>query len=148
MRKPVFRVWKQQRRRPACGSTQSGQCLCYSLIGKIHTWTCYKRTFNSLASLCTKQTGFSLVFVPVRKIRKIGFLANEDKYKLSFKPDSITQEWKINLYIFSFYKRHSHQPKMQIALLQCMLVKQWKPGFKFQKNMLLKCWNRFMTKLP
>ena len=33
-RKPVVGVCQQQRRRPACASAQSDQCLCYSLIGK------------------------------------------------------------------------------------------------------------------
>ena len=35
-------VWEQQRRRPACASTQSNQRLCYSLIRKYHIWTCYE----------------------------------------------------------------------------------------------------------
>ena len=51
--KPVFRVFEQQRRRPACASAQSDQCLCCSLIGKYHILTCYKRNFNSPASLCS-----------------------------------------------------------------------------------------------
>ena len=33
-RKPVFGVCQQQRRRPACASAQSDQCLCYSIIEK------------------------------------------------------------------------------------------------------------------
>ena len=32
MRKPVFAICEQQRRRSACASTQSDQCLCYSLL--------------------------------------------------------------------------------------------------------------------
>ena len=31
-------VFEQQRRRPACASTKSDQCLCYSLIGKLLLW--------------------------------------------------------------------------------------------------------------
>ena len=33
-------------RRPAWASTQSDQRLCYSLIGKYHMLTCYKRNYN------------------------------------------------------------------------------------------------------
>ena len=32
----VFRVCEQQRRRPACESSQSDQRTCYLLIGKYH----------------------------------------------------------------------------------------------------------------
>ena len=32
MRKPVLAIWEQQRRRSACSSVQSDQCLCYSLL--------------------------------------------------------------------------------------------------------------------
>ena len=39
--KPVFGVCEQQRPRPACTSAQSDQHLCYSLIAKNHTLTCY-----------------------------------------------------------------------------------------------------------
>ena len=46
-------VCEQQRRRPACAYAQSDQRLCYSLIGKYHILTCYKRNFNILASLCS-----------------------------------------------------------------------------------------------
>ena len=46
-------VWEQQRRIPACAFAQSDQQLCYSLIGKYHIFTCNKRIFNILASLCS-----------------------------------------------------------------------------------------------
>ena len=36
VRKPVFMVCKQQRRRPACASAQTDQHLCYSQFGKYH----------------------------------------------------------------------------------------------------------------
>ena len=52
-RKPVFGVFKQQRRRPDGASAQSDQCLCYSCIGKYHILTCYERNFFFLASLCS-----------------------------------------------------------------------------------------------
>ena len=38
-------VGEQQRRRPACASEQSDQHLCYSLIGKYHIKTCYRRKY-------------------------------------------------------------------------------------------------------
>ena len=43
---------EQQRRRPACASGQSDQCLCFSCFGKYHIQTCYKRNCNFLASPC------------------------------------------------------------------------------------------------
>ena len=46
-------VCEQHRRRPACASAQSDQCLFYSLFWKYHMNTCYRRNFNSLASLCS-----------------------------------------------------------------------------------------------
>ena len=53
-------VCEQQRHRPACASTQSDQCLCYSLwetpllfaLRKYQIFTWYERNFNFLASLC------------------------------------------------------------------------------------------------
>ena len=36
-RKLAFGACKEQRRRPACTSAQSGQCLWYSLIEKYHS---------------------------------------------------------------------------------------------------------------
>ena len=47
-RKPVFGVCEQQRRRPACPSTQSGQHLFYLFIGKYRIQTFYKRNFKIL----------------------------------------------------------------------------------------------------
>ena len=44
---------EQQRRIPAYASRQTNQCLCYSLSGKYHIKTCYKRNFIFLASLCS-----------------------------------------------------------------------------------------------
>ena len=53
-------IWDQQKRRPACTSSQSDQCLCYSFIGKHHIWACYRWTFNFLASLCSWGDSFEL----------------------------------------------------------------------------------------
>ena len=44
---------EQHRRRPACASAQTDQRLCYSLFGKYHIQTCFKRNFNFLACLCS-----------------------------------------------------------------------------------------------
>ena len=44
---------EQQKRRPACASTQSEQRLCFSLFGKYYILTYYKRNFNLLARLCS-----------------------------------------------------------------------------------------------
>ena len=46
-------IGEQHRHRSACASVQSDQSLCYLLIGKYHIKTCYKRSFNILASLCS-----------------------------------------------------------------------------------------------
>ena len=51
MRKPVYAICKQQRRRSACASAKSDQCLCCSLSGEYETSTCYSRNFKTLASL-------------------------------------------------------------------------------------------------
>ena len=56
-------VCEQQRRRPACASAQTDQCLCYSLIRKYHVCTCYERNFNFLASLCSWGDWFETGFV-------------------------------------------------------------------------------------
>ena len=65
-RKPIFGICEQQRRRPNCAVRSAPLLfaywkvsyldllrLCYLLIGKYHIWTCYKRIFNFLASLCS-----------------------------------------------------------------------------------------------
>ena len=46
-------VCEQHRRRPAWASAQTDQPLCYSLTGKYHILTCFKRNFNVLDSLCS-----------------------------------------------------------------------------------------------
>ena len=56
-------VCEQQRRRPACASAQSDQCLCYSLFEKYHVKACYKRNFKFLASLCSWGDWFESHFV-------------------------------------------------------------------------------------
>ena len=73
-------VCKQQRRRPACTSAQSDQCLCYSLIGKNHTFVhklaCYKRNFNFLASRCSWAGFFSMTCL---ETLKTGLLSSRPK---------------------------------------------------------------------
>ena len=51
MRKPVYAICEQQRRRSACTSTQSDHHLCCSLPGLYNTSTCYSQNFKTLASL-------------------------------------------------------------------------------------------------
>ena len=46
-------VGEQQRSKPACTSAQTDQGLCYSVFGKYHILTCYKRNSDFLASLCS-----------------------------------------------------------------------------------------------
>ena len=72
-RKPVFGGCQQHRCRPACPSAQSDQHLCFSVFGKYHIQTCYKRNFNFLPSLC-KQAGLNLT---LSEILNIGFLASQ-----------------------------------------------------------------------
>ena len=52
MRKPVFAICEQQRRRSVCTSTQSDQRLYYSLPRSYNTYVFYIRNFKPLASLC------------------------------------------------------------------------------------------------
>ena len=56
-------VCEQQKRRPAFASAQSYQRVCYSLFGKYHIWSCYKRNFNFLASFCSWGDWFEIRFV-------------------------------------------------------------------------------------
>ena len=56
-------VCEKHRRRPACASAQSDQRLCFSLFGKFHIQTCYKRSINFLASLCSWAGWFESHFV-------------------------------------------------------------------------------------
>ena len=53
LRKPVFAICKQQRRRSACAPVQSDQHLCCSLPGWHNISTCYIRNFKTLASFCS-----------------------------------------------------------------------------------------------
>ena len=53
MRKLVYVLCKQQRRRSACASAQSDQQLCCSLLRQYNTSTCYGWNFKTLASLCS-----------------------------------------------------------------------------------------------
>ena len=54
---------EHNRRRPSCASAQSDQRLCYSLIEKYYMYTCYKRNFNFLASVCSLAGWFEFYFV-------------------------------------------------------------------------------------
>ena len=52
MRKPVYAICEQQRRRSACASAQSDQRLCYSLPRSCNTSSFYIQNFKTLASIC------------------------------------------------------------------------------------------------
>ena len=71
MRKPVFTICEQQRRRSACASRQTDQRFCYSLLRLYNTSSFYIQNFKPLASLCSWVDGLSLTW---SKKQKIGFL--------------------------------------------------------------------------
>ena len=50
MRKPVYAICEQQRRRSACTSAKSDQYLCCSLPGEYNTSSCYSHNFKPVAS--------------------------------------------------------------------------------------------------
>ena len=52
MRKPVYVICEQQRRRSACASVQSDQCLCCSLPRQYNISSFYIRNFKPLPSFC------------------------------------------------------------------------------------------------
>ena len=51
MRKPVYAICEQHRRRSACASAQSDHLLCCTLPGQYNTSSSYSRNFKTLASL-------------------------------------------------------------------------------------------------
>ena len=53
MRKPVYAICEQQRRRSACASAQSDQHICCSLPRKYNTSSFYIRNIKPLDSLCS-----------------------------------------------------------------------------------------------
>ena len=53
MRKSVYALCEQQRRRSACICAQSDQRLCCSLLWQYTTYTCHIQNFKTLASFCT-----------------------------------------------------------------------------------------------
>ena len=63
MRKPIYALCEQQRRRSACASAQSDQHLCCSLFRQYNTSTCYSRNFKTLASLCSRAGRFESYLV-------------------------------------------------------------------------------------
>ena len=58
MRKPVYAICEQQRRRSACTSAQSDQGFCYSLLTYHNTSSFYMQHCNTLGSLCRKADWF------------------------------------------------------------------------------------------
>ena len=63
MRKPVFAICEQQRRRSACTSMQSDQHLYYLLHRWKKTSSTYIQNFKSLASLCGRAGEFESYLV-------------------------------------------------------------------------------------
>ena len=53
LRKPVFAICEQQRRRSACASAHSDQQLCRFLLRQYNIHTCYIQNFKTLASHCS-----------------------------------------------------------------------------------------------
>ena len=106
-RKPVFRVCKQQKRKPACASVQSDQLLCYSLYGKYHIESCYKRSMVFLASLCSWAGCFEshVVKYPVDRFYRIAAhispesICSEFSFKIAFLWDLGSFKWAQNLFM-------------------------------------------------
>ena len=61
---------EKHRRRPACASAQTEQCLCCSLTAKCNISACFIQTFKILSSLCSWEAGLSTLSVT----QKTGFL--------------------------------------------------------------------------
>ena len=53
MRKPVFAICEQHRRRSACASVQSDQRLCYSRLRSYNICSFYMQSLKPLTSLCS-----------------------------------------------------------------------------------------------
>ena len=63
IRKPVFSLCEQQRRRSTCASAQSDQRLYCSLPGQYNASTCYSRSFKTLACFCSSAGRFESYLV-------------------------------------------------------------------------------------
>ena len=63
MRKPVYAICEQQRRRPACASTQSDQRLCCSLTRLYNISSFYIYNFMSRANFCSRAGRFESYLV-------------------------------------------------------------------------------------
>ena len=77
-------VCEQQRRRPACASAQSDQCLCCLVRGKYHIKTYSKRNFTILAISVAEQAGLNLT---LSETLKTGFVA--------WRSDSVVAWWDL-----------------------------------------------------
>ena len=90
-------VCEQHRRRSACASAQSDQRLCNSLSGKYHMYTCYRRNFNSLASLCSWGDWFETCLVGNPKdrfSRDVAHTVESGKFKVQWTRDFISKYQK------------------------------------------------------
>ena len=71
MRKPVYAICEQQRRRSACTSAQSDQHLCFCCLDSIISLVSISEISSLLLASVAAQAGLSLTR---SKIAKTGFL--------------------------------------------------------------------------
>ena len=88
IRKPVFALCEQQRRRSACTSAQSDQHLCCSFLRQYNTCSCYVLNFKTIASLCGCAGRFESYLVANDKDRfsrdEVNFFSFEPSRSLLF----------------------------------------------------------------
>ena len=106
MRKPVFAICEQQRRRSACASAQSDQRLCFSLPSWYKSSSFYIQNFKPLPSFCGCESQFESTLVGNLEDR---FSCDEAlmfyiKYCLN------EQEIKLNEPIFLKYSHSKNHP--------------------------------------
>ena len=77
MRKPVFAICAQQRRRSACAFAQSDKRICYLLSKQYNTSSFYFRNFKSLPSFC------GCLSLPWSQTPKTDFLVARRNYNTS-----------------------------------------------------------------
>ena len=88
MRKPVYAVCEQQRRRSACASAQSDQRLCCSLPRSHDTSSFYTRNFKPLLSFCGCAGWFESTLVADPEDR-----FSRDEAQMSGNQISVREEW-------------------------------------------------------
>ena len=78
VRKPVFAICEQQRRRSACESAQSDQRLCFRCLDSIISKLSKSKNFKPIASLCSWASRFESYLVANSKDRFSRDEANAD----------------------------------------------------------------------